>query len=188
MKTYKVALRSVTPYSQSRYHETAKLEKESADDYDKRTCREHLHYDPSSLEIYIPPMAIKNCLVDAAQFLGMKIKGRGQSTYTKHFQAGVLLAAPIPLGIKRDDVPIEANFLNADGIRGSAKRVVRRFPRIDSWGAEFDLIVADETVTEPILREHLVQAGLLIGIGRFRPRNGGFYGRFEVLDLSEVES
>jgi hypothetical protein len=187
MKTYRITLRSVTPYSQSRYHDSPKLDKEGANEYDKRTALEHLHYDPQTEEIFIPPMAIKNCLIDAAQFLSMRIKGRGQATYSKHFLAGVLLLAPVLLGIKKDAVAIDAHFLNADGKRGSGKRVLRRFPRIDNWEATFDTLVADETITAPVLREHFVQAGLLIGIGRFRPRNGGFYGRFELTEFEELD-
>jgi hypothetical protein len=40
--------------------------------------------------------------------------------------------------------------------------------------------VLDETVTEEVFRNVLEQAGAFIGIGRFRPRNNGFYGRFKV--------
>ena len=40
--------------------------------------------------------------------------------------------------------------------------------------------VLDETITEDVFLNHLTQAGQFIGIGRFRPRNNGFYGRFAV--------
>ena len=187
MKTYRVTLESATPYSQSKYHETPKLDKEQADDYDRRTVLEHLHYDPVTEEVFIPPMAIQNCLADTAKFLGMQIPGRGKSTYTKHFLAGLMLFEPIYLGVKKSDVKVDANFLNTDGVRGSGKRAIRRFPRIDSWKATFNILVADETITATVLRKHLEQAGLLVGIGRFRPRNGGFYGRFNLVGFEEVQ-
>lgn len=188
MRTYQVSLRSVTPYSQSRYHESPKLDNELPDAYDKRTCREHLHYDPATGEVFIPPMAIRNSLSEAAQFLSMRVPGKGQATYTKHFLAGVMLMEPVKLGIHKDGIPIEALFLPTDGVRGGGKRAIRRFPRIDSWTATCDILVVDETISEEVLKHHIIQAGLLIGIGRFRPRNGGFYGRYELVSMKEVAS
>jgi hypothetical protein len=38
----------------------------------------------------------------------------------------------------------------------------------------------DETVTPPVFEEHLREAGSFVGVGRFRPRQGGYYGRFVV--------
>jgi hypothetical protein len=68
-----VELEGVSPYSQSRYHETEKEDQESYDAYRKRTWREHLHYDPQTKEVFIPPMSIKNALTLAAGRLGMKV-------------------------------------------------------------------------------------------------------------------
>lgn len=90
MKIATCKLESLSPYSQSRYHETEKLNKEQPDDYRKRTWREHLHYNKDGA-VYIPPMTFKNCLSEAAKFLGVQIPGKGKSTYTKHFEAGVLV-------------------------------------------------------------------------------------------------
>jgi hypothetical protein len=186
MKTYRVTLESTTPYSQSKYHETPYLDKEGHDDYNKRTVLEHLHYDPKTEEVFIPPMAIKNCLADTAKFLSIQIPGKGKATYTKHFLAGLMLFEPIYLGIKKSEVAIDANFLNTDGVRGSGKRAIRRFPRIDCWKATFDVMIVDETITGEVLKRHFEQAGLLVGIGRFRPRNGGFYGRFQLTGFEVV--
>lgn len=37
----------------------------------------------------------------------------------------------------------------------------------------------DDSVTDEILKEHLVQAGPFVGVGSFRPQNRGVYGRFK---------
>ena len=66
------------------------------------------------------------------------------------------------------------------GIRGSGKRVEKCFPVIPSWTGEVTFYVLDETVTQEVFKNILEQAGAFIGIGRFRPRNNGFYGRFKV--------
>lgn len=185
MKTYQVSLESISPYSQSRKVSDDPLEKEAKDAYEARTWRSRLHVNADG-NVFIPPMAIKNALSEAAKFLGIQIPGKGKSTYTKHIEAGVLITDPIPLAIKAEDVSGEWLFVPADGIRGSGKRVNKCFPVIPAWSGNVEIYVLDETVTADVLKNHLDQAGLFIGIGRFRPRNNGFYGRFKVTKFQSV--
>lgn len=183
MKTAIATLRSISPYSQSRHYDVPKLNKELPKDYEARTWRERLHTNGEG-NVYIPPMSFKNCLSEAAKYLGIQIPGKGKSTYTKHFEAGVLVMEPLVLPLKRDDVAGEWLFVPSDGIRGSGKRVDKCFPTIQEWGGEVTFFVLDETITEDVFLNHLTQAGQFIGIGRFRPRNNGFYGRFAVESVS----
>ena len=44
--------------------------------------------------------------------------------------------------------------------------------------------IIDDAITGDVFKYHLQQAGSFIGIGRFRPRNNGFYGRFKVTDIT----
>lgn len=179
MKTATVFLKSSTPYSQSRHYTTPKLEKENPRDYEERTWRDRVHSTSDGF-IYIPPMSFKNCLSEAAKFLSKQIPGKGKSTYTKHFEAGVLVVEPLVLDIKKDEIDGEWLFVPADGVRGSGKRVDKCFPVIRGWSGEVTFHVLDETITKDVFIEHLSHAGSLIGIGRFRPRNNGYYGRFTV--------
>jgi len=179
MKTAIVKLRSVSPYSQSKHYTTEKLPKELAKDYEARTWRDRLHVNKDG-NVFIPPMSFKNCLSEAAKFLGIQIPGKGKSTYTKHFEAGVLVTDALDLGIKAKDVEGEWLFVPSDGIRGGGKRVDKCFPVIHEWSGEVTFYVLDETITEEVFLQHLEQAGAFIGVGRFRPRNNGFYGRFKV--------
>jgi hypothetical protein len=189
VKTYVAKLKSSSPYSQGRHYsksDVPPLEKEGNDAYDKRTWRNRMHVMDG--EVYIPPMAFKNCLAEAAKFLSMQIPGKGKATYTKHFEAGVMVMDPVMLGLRAEAVASEALFVPASGKRGDGKRVERVFPFIPSWEGDVTITVIDETITRDVLHAHLVEAGKLIGIGRFRPRNNGFYGRFKVLSLEEVAS
>jgi len=185
MRTVVATLKSVSPYSQSRHHETPKLDRETADAYEKRTWQERVHADENG-EVYIPPMAFKNCLSEAAKFLGKQIPGKGKSTYTKHFEAGILVMDTMKLGIKKEDIPGEWLFVPADGIRGSGKRVMKCFTVIREWKGQMTFYILDETITKEVFEEHLKEAGNFIGIGRFRPRNNGFYGRFAIEKLEWV--
>lgn len=179
MRTAIATLKSVSPYSQSKAHFTDKLEKEGHDEFEKRTWRERLHTTQDG-NVFIPPMSFKNCLSEIAKYLGMQIKGKGKSTYTKHFEAGVLVVEPLVLPVKKVDVAGDWLYVPSDGVRGSGKRVMKCFPVIPSWSGDVTFMVLDETITPDVFEKHLREAGSFIGIGRFRPRNNGFYGRFEV--------
>lgn len=179
MRQIIATLKSVSPYSQSRFHNEPKLEKESHNDYEERTWTEKTHFDDSG-RIFIPPMAFKNCLSECAKYLSMQIPGKGKATYTKHFEAGVMVVDPLVLDLKKEDIKGEWLHVPSDGRRGGTKRVLKCFPYIPSWSGDVFFHVFDDTITESVFKYHLEQAGKFIGIGRFRPRNNGFYGRFSV--------
>ncbi|TGU44646.1 hypothetical protein EN788_22280 [Mesorhizobium sp. M2D.F.Ca.ET.145.01.1.1] len=180
MRIAVASLRSVAPYSQSRYHDTPKInDKEAPDDYEMRTWRERLSYTDDG-HVFIPPMAFKKSLAMAASFLGMKIRGRDRATYTKHFKAGILVTDGLILPEKKDNVPGEVFFVPSNGRIGGGTRVKRKFPVIREWAGDVTYYVLDDTITPDVFEAHLKEAGNFIGIGRFRPENGGFYGRYAV--------
>lgn len=178
-----VRLQSQSPYSQSKHYTTEKLPKELHKDYEARTWRDRCHADKQG-NLFIPAMAFKNCLAEAAKYLSEQVPGKGKSTYTKHFEAGVMVLDNVPLPESKDTVEGEWLFVPSDGIKGSGKRVEKCFPVIDKWEAEVQFYVLDHTITEDVFKRTLEQAGALVGIGRFRPRNGGLYGRFKVASLT----
>ena len=181
MRTVVATLESISPYSQSRYHETPKIDsKEPFEDYEARTWRNRLHVNEKGF-VFIPPMQFKECLAEASKFLSEKIPGKRNSTYTKHFLAGILVTDALTLPTKKEDVPGETLFLNADGKKGSGTRVKRIMPCIQNWKGDVTFYVLDDTIGKEVFEHHLREAGNFIGIGRFRPRNGGFYGRFKVV-------
>ncbi len=57
---------------------------------------------------------------------------------------------------------------------------MKSFPYIPEWEGIATFYIADETITEDVFKYHLQQAGKFIGLGRFRVRNNGYYGRFKV--------
>jgi hypothetical protein len=178
MKKAIATLKSISPYSQSRFHNSPKLEKELADAYEERTWREKCHFDTKTQELFIPPMAFSNSLKEAAKYRNLQIPGKGKATYTKHFEAGLMTFAPLPLGVKKSEVRGEWIYCNADGQRGGSRRVMRCFPVIAEWKGVIEFVVLDDIITRDVFEEVLFTSGQLIGIGRFRPRNLGYYGRF----------
>jgi hypothetical protein len=182
MRQIVATLKGVSPYSQSRFHNEPKLEKESSDDYEKRTWMKRLHINADG-KVFIPPTSFKNCLSECAKYLSVQIPGKGKATYTKHFEAGVMVVEPLVLDLTEDQVKGEWLHVPSDGRRGGTKRVLKCFPCIPQWSGDVTFLVLDDTITEEVFRLHLEQAGKYIGLGRFRPRNNGYYGRFEIVDI-----
>jgi hypothetical protein len=188
IRTATATLKSLTPYSQSRHYEVEKESStESSRAYEERTWRGRMHTDEAGL-LVIPAMSLKNCLAEAAKFLGKTVPGKGKATYTKHFEAGVMVTDSMATGLKAADVKPEVLFVPSDGVRGSGKRVTKWFPFIPAWTGTIDIVIIDDTISEQAFIDHLVAAGQFIGIGRFRPRNNGFYGRFALVDCTWVRN
>lgn len=183
-----VTIRGTAALTQSRFHETPKLKGELAEDYDKRTFKQRLHVLDGN--VIIPTMAIHQALVAGAKYSKRQIPGQGKATWTQKFQSGIQVQGP--LFLKRDGKPITVEdvghvdvFANADGIRGSGKRVMRRLPQMPAgWETTFDVLVLDPIILEDVMKEFINIAGMFIGIGQFRPANGGDNGRFQIVDFN----
>ena len=184
-----VQVEGISPLSFSRHYADGieKLPKESAKAYEERTWRNRLHVTDDGM-VFIPPMAFKNSLSEIAKYLGMQIPGKGKATYTKHFEAGVMIVDPVVLPIRAEDVKGEWLFVPASGRRGDGKRVSKCFPVIPSgWKGTVICHLLDSTITPDVFESHMSEAGSFIGIGRFRPRNNGFYGRYVVKKIEWTE-
>lgn len=188
MRVATATLESISPYSQSKHYDLPRLGRttgtstESHKDYEARTWRERCHVDKDG-HLLIPPMAFKNCLAEIAKYLSVQIPGKGKSTYTKHFEAGVMVLDGLSLDIRKEAVPGEWLFVPADGKRGSGKRVEKCFPVVHEWRGKVQFHILDDVITPDVFEQHLKEAGNFIGIGRFRPRNNGYYGRFAVKSI-----
>lgn len=184
MKTCTVTIEGVSPISFSAPVKSLKKQGETHDAYEERTWRERAHIN-SKGEMFVPPGALKGCLQDAARYLSESVPGKGKSTYTKHFEAGVMVTQPLMLGVQLKDCECDRVFVPSDGKPGGGKRVWKSFPLLQNWITEGEIIVLDPVIEDKTekVREYLEYAGKLIGIGRYRPRNRGFYGRFRVVDF-----
>ncbi len=182
MRAVSFRIKGISPYSQSKLIVSARNERELHKDHEERCWRERMHDKEG--EVFIPPMAIKHCMYGYAKYSGIQIPGKGKSTYTKHFDSGILAPTEIMLGIKVADVEGEWLYVPSDGRRGGPKRVWKCFPKIEAgWEAEVNIFLLDDIITEDVFAHNLDRAGSFMGLGRFRPQNGGFYGRFKPSDL-----
>lgn len=187
MKTFIASLQSISPYGQSRYHGTPKLDKELEADYETRTWREKAHVNKDGY-VFIPPMVFKNSLSEAAKYISMSIPGKGKSTYTKHFEAGAQVMDCLTLPIKKEETRGLWLFCPSDGKRGGTRRVHKCFPVVDEWMGDVVYYIWDDIITLDVFKIHLEQCGKFIGIGMSRPRNNGFFGRFVVNGIKIINS
>jgi hypothetical protein len=179
MRVAKVELTSVSRYSQGKVFTSQKSRDQTHEEFEKQCWRERLHVTADG-KVFIPPQSFKSALDEAAKYKSVQIPGKGKATYTKHFLAGVLCLEPLVLPTIAADVPGEWLFVPADGKKGGPKRVMKCFPYIEQWSGQIEFTVFDDIIDEQTFLIHLEDAGKFIGVGRFRPRNGGFYGRFKV--------
>lgn len=188
MKIAIATLKSVAPYSQSRCYdrEVPKLNKELPAAYEDRTWRNRLHVNARGT-VEIPGTAFANCVKQMCKRLRLKVPGKGNSEWTKYFEAGIMVTDALDLGVKPEDVTKDTLFVPSDGRPGGGKRVWKHFPRIDEWGGTVRFFVLDDQITADVFVSVLESAGTLVGLGRFRPESRGFYGRFMVEKVDWIE-
>lgn len=183
MRNCKVYLENIpgSPYSQSAQHQTPMLDRESHDAFDIRTWREKLTTNKDG-QVCIPAMALKQCIDTAAYKLGEKVPGRRTSTFKNFFASGFFCNGDVPIAngkpIAKKDVESVQISANSDGQRGSGKRVPRRFPQMPKWAGVAEFTILDDVITREVFERHVRAAGIVVGIGRFRPEKGGTNGRF----------
>ncbi len=127
-------------------------------------------------------MAFKQCWDTTAYKRGIKIPGRRGATFKSFFASGFFVEGDVPISngkpITKDAVYALSINANADGVRGSGKRVPRMFPQVDKYHGVVSCTIVDDVITRDIFEQHVKAGGMIVGIGRFRPEKGGTNGRF----------
>jgi hypothetical protein len=182
MRQCLVKIEGVTPYSASRAVDDEDFPRgsdETVGQWDRRVWREKATRNPEGF-VCVPAMAFKMGCDEAAKRLAIKVSERGKTHWTKYFQAGQICDEDMSIGVRVEDMESISIWANADGVRGSGKRVKRVFPYIRKWSGEARFSILDDTIPIPVFERVLTASGLLVGVGRFRPEKGGFNGRFTV--------
>lgn len=183
MKQAICKLFSLAPVQQSKYIQTPRDEKETHEAHEERCWRERAHVNEKG-KVFLPAMGFRHCITDAAKFLGssgaLQIPGRGKATYTKHFEAGLMITDNIETQYTTETIRPLWLFVPSDGRRGGGSRVKKCFPVIDQWSGNLVVNILDDTLTEAVFERTLREGGNFIGIGAFRPQNRGYFGRFGV--------
>jgi hypothetical protein len=182
-----------SPYSQSGFTDhVVKNERESHEDFDARVWREHCTCNAEG-QVCVPAMGLKMCVDSAAYKLGEKVPGRRGATYRNFFASGFFVEGDMPIAngkvLTKDDAEMVAIMSDSSGKRNASggSRVKRRFPIFKQWSGTARFVIIDDIITKEVFEHHLKSAGLICGIGRFRPENGGSNGRFRVTKITWEE-
>ncbi len=181
MRTATITIVGMTPYSQSKALQVEKKRDEDYKTFEERIWKQRLHVDEKG-QVFIPPVSIVLGMACAAAYLskGGELKKKGAATWSQNFNSGLAIAEGPMIGKTAEDARPEWVYCHADGKRGSGKRVWRCFPIFPQWGTTFVLHILDDTIPEEVFRRVVEAFGLFNGLGRFRPQNGGYLGRFIV--------
>ena len=92
----------------------------------------------------------------------------------------MIVSDPIFIG-KKKDIKKLSLFLPADGKKGSTTRVWRNFPLLDKWSGHAIIYLLDPVLADNPgkVEEYIIHSGQFIGLLTFRPRRGGYYGRYK---------
>lgn len=183
-RTCTVHFSGIAPYSASRVHREPELSGESKDAYEERTWPLKAHTIGN--DVVVPGMAFKFCLDRAVKVIGRQVPGKGKATYTKFFESGVMCLAPVPIA-KTSEIQKETVHCHSNGTRGSGSRVWRHFPTVREWAGSVEFQIIADQITPEIFEEAARYAGQFVGIGRFRPENSGYFGRFLVNKFDWVQ-
>lgn len=158
---------------------------EKHDAFESRTWRQKMHVyqdGDNKGHVFIPAPALKIALQEIAKYLGETIPGQGKKTYTQKYKSGILCDEDLVLDCVDGDIKCEDLFVPSDGKSGSGSRVWKKFPYVTDWTTTARFKVLDPVLVDSYetIIKHLNYAGMFIGFGRFRPANGGMYGRFSV--------
>ncbi len=185
MKRLQCALKSTAKVAFSKATGIEKDSNEGWDAYEERIWRDKAHFDETEGSI-IPPQMFKSSISAAIKYLNLKIPGERNSTFTKNFKGGVIFEDSINLNCKKDDLKGDWIFVPGNGVSGGGSRVNKKFPYVSSWEGSINVLVLDAKITTEVFEKVLSAAGLFIGLGFWRPANGGSNGRFEVLSVEEI--
>lgn len=189
MKKYKVIIEGVTPYMQHRMDDV-KLEQweklrgqihERPEVNHEDAVRAEYHcYRSADGPCYIPADQIRGALIAAGSYVKAKVGGRSKSMKT--IVAAMFMVTPEQILIPEYDAVDKRSAVNRN-IKG---RIIVVRPKWTTWSAEFTLSIDEDTITQPTIEQIIEYAGKYVGIGSFRPTNNGLFGRFELIEISQI--
>lgn len=127
-------------------------------------------------EPHVPVAMLMSCLIGAGQFV--RLDGKKQVSTAKSTVLPGLLTIEdrwLPLRPPTWEVDI-AQGRNPNG--GEAVCIIR--PRFDEWSFDLTLSVDQRQIGVAVIRDLVDIAGNRVGLGDFRPKCKGTFGRFSV--------
>lgn len=173
-------IESVTPITFNKKLKSEKEGNESWDKFEERVWRERCDDLNGDGCVVISNQKFKKSICTGAKWLNIKIEGEGQSRYQKLFNGAVVIPKGIDTKIKIEDMAFDTQWV---GHSKSSKKWIN-FPIIYTWNGELEINVLDEKITEEIFTRVFAYSGMCVGVGSWRPENGGENGRYRIADMA----
>jgi hypothetical protein len=141
---------------------------------DLEICEFHAHRNIEG-KLAIPSLNLYRALVIGAGFVKAS-KGRG--TLSKYV-AACIAVTPSYLIIDPQEYEVSRMAAVNPNTKG---RIITIRPLFPEWSLEFTIAWDKGLLDEIQIKECIIQAGKLAGLGPYRPAKKGPYGRFEIID------
>lgn len=193
MKEFKVKIEGVTPYMQHRMDDQ-KLEawvKDRGPIYEKYDVsnpeiiadyHSHTFVQLSRVSYFIPSDHLRMSMIEAGKMVKGKVGGATKSM--SNVVAGMFMVSPDGIEIPKWQAIDKRSAVNRN-IKG---RVIVIRPKWNIWGAEFMLSVDEDSITNETIEKIITNAGKYIGIGSYRPQNKGQFGRFKLVEFTQLST
>lgn len=190
-RAFEIEIQGISDLMYGKPIASKKQSNETHEQFEERTWQEKVHMRNG--HCFIPAFAVKNGLESAARWLSMSIPGEGKKTFTRRFASGSFVIDNVSLQqsngqpVLLEQVTPISLFVPSTGKRGDSKRVFRTFPTVREWQGVMKVYLLDGKISPEVLAAHCEAFGKFIGLGSMRVENGGINGRFQVLDVRQVE-
>lgn len=189
MKSYSLALKSLSPYMQHRMDDMSLsewekcrrqiIERPEVSQADTHRAEYHCYRNSEGC-CYIPAEQLRGSLINAGTYMKSKVGARSKSMKT--IVAATFMIAPDEILIQDWDAIDKRSAVNKN-IKG---RVMVIRPKWSEWEATVTLNCHESSITKETIKQLFDYSGSYVGIGSFRPTNNGLFGRFEVLGIKEM--
>jgi hypothetical protein len=124
---------------------------------------------------HVPTANLRGVIVEGAKFakMGATVK---RATIIEDDRAKLIYEGPRDLDVMWKS----GQFRDIRSVVVGTSRVMRCRPIFRKWSVEFSLLFDRESIQRDALIAAAESGGRLIGLGDFRPANGGPFGRFSV--------
>ena len=187
MKKYIIGLKGITPLvfntrQKEIDEEISKLKKDEYSEWESANWRRKAKRDKKG-NVIIPVIWIKASFVNACKHSKMvpSFATSKRETYTRYAEAMYFIDTDFKCSEK--ELILLESYMGAQGA-GSKTKVLKCYPKIDSWQTNVTIIDPAGRMSEKELKSLFEYAGMFEGIGDFRKVN---CGRFEVVSIKEIK-
>lgn len=189
MMTFICSITGLTPMLMHKWSEESEVEESTRTVHqqkrDPREEAEKVCYRRPDKTLFFPGGAIARMLREAAG--SHKQKGSRKSMRYVIPAAVIVMDDDISLldgdGRKLSTYEVDSRPVVIPATKG---RIMRHRPKLNTWGAEFSLMI-DETLIDPtFVHQLMTEGGTRLGIMDGRPERGMPFGRFQIVSWKEL--